>query len=99
METAASGRPRAGPPERATEKGGRKRAPRLGQGSRQEGSRGESDTGTDTCLLLCYHPVFTTPWSLRRNWGWGSVGGLLRSPPGTKWLLLSKYVLTDQWTK
>lgn len=54
METAASGRPRAGPPERATEKGGRKQAPRLGQGSRQEG---RVTPGRTRVYSRVYHPV------------------------------------------
>lgn len=76
METAASGRPRAGPPERATEMGGRKRAPHLGQWSRQEG---RVTPGRTRVYSRAYHPVFTTPRPLRRNWGWGSVGDCYRA--------------------
>ena len=91
METAASGRPRAGPPERATEMGGRKRAPHLGQWSRQEG---RVTPGRTRVYSRAYHPA-----APQKELGLGQCGGLLQSPPGTKRLLLSKYVLTDQWTK
>lgn len=50
METAASGRPRAGPPEKATEKGWQKTDPWPGSGVTP---RGESNTGANACPLPC----------------------------------------------
>lgn len=78
IETAASGRPRAGLPERQPQnRGGRKPAPGLDQESRQEVRITQGRTRVSCCV---YRSILTTPLVPQKWLELGRAGGLAVGP-------------------